>query len=314
MENINNKNYNENILGALNLLLMNIPQNLEPLEKVRWLYIKLGELFSYDYRVATDINVAKKEVDFSEEFISRYQTCKQISQIFNLMLNNIDEKIKSKIITRENPERGNFELKHEAIEITVDNSEKYLLDLTLDLYLIQSGCQTKQFGFTTNLEGTYDIIPLSDCKKMDTKMGLIKYGEYTDKKISDTKSKINMQDYSKMNKEEEFDYKINSIKYLIPKLPGYHESKMFIGKVLLDILTYKYKEYNLTYKSDNNMQLVTCYKIEYENDKYKWYLYNSQIGLIETSTLNIKNMLASGFKTNSKTLEEELDESNIKVR
>lgn len=308
MSNIENKtNFEENILSSLNLLLLNIPNDLSPIEKVRWIYIKTGELFSYDYRIANDSSVAKRKIDFSSDFVGRYQTCTQISTILNLMLNNIDPKVKSKIIQRTNPTRGHYDVEHEAVEINIDNEEKYILDLTLDLYLIQSGCQTKQFGYTGDMEGTCDIIPLSECQKMDEKMGLIKYGEYTDKRISDTKSRLNAQDYSNMTDEEKLDYKINGIKYLIPKFPGYHESKQFINKLLLDILRYQYKEYNLTYRKENSVELVTCYQIMYDNDKSKWYLYNSQVGLINTEPKNIENMLHLGWKTNSKSIYDELE-------
>ena len=48
----------ENVVGELNLLLLNIPDNLSLIEKIRWLYIKVGKLFSYDYRIANDSKVA----------------------------------------------------------------------------------------------------------------------------------------------------------------------------------------------------------------------------------------------------------------
>lgn len=53
MEKVNIKDINDsNIVSDINLILFNIPENVPTLDKVRWLYIKLGELFSYDYRVA----------------------------------------------------------------------------------------------------------------------------------------------------------------------------------------------------------------------------------------------------------------------
>ena len=89
----------ENIINELNLLLFNIPQDISLLEKIRWLYIKVGQIFCYDYRIAENINYAINEIDFSKDYINRYQTCTQISCIFNLMLNNL-KGCNSKIIQR----------------------------------------------------------------------------------------------------------------------------------------------------------------------------------------------------------------------
>ena len=55
---------------------------------------------------------------------------------------------------------------------------KYILDLTLDLYLIQSGCQTKSFAYETDSLNTYEIIPSTDIVNIDEKLGLIDNGCY----------------------------------------------------------------------------------------------------------------------------------------
>ena len=157
----------ENIVGELNLLLLNIPNNLSLIEKIRWLYIKVGKLFSYDYRIANDSNVAFKEIDFYNNYVSNYQTCLQISYLFNMMLNYIDPGIKANVIERKMDIRGRYEVEHQANEVILPSGEKYILDLTLDLYLIQSGCQTKHFDYETDASGEYDIIPLCDIKDMD---------------------------------------------------------------------------------------------------------------------------------------------------
>ena len=297
----------ENILSSLNLLLFVIPQDVPTIDKVRWLYIKMGELFSYDYRIANNESVATKQIDFMTDYVSRYQTCIQISYLLNLILNNIDG-VKSKIIQRKTTNRGTHNIEHEAVEVQIDEKEKYILDLTLDLYLIQSGCQTREFGYTTDPMGECDILPLMDVEEIDKRLGLIKNGEYTDKKIRDTKSRVNMMDFSQMTRDEEIDYRLTQIKQLIPNFPGYHEAKQFINKLFYEILCAPYKEYNLTYKENENVELVTCFEIISDNNSI-WYLYNSKVGLTKTSPQNIKNMMACGWTTRSKTLTEELEKS-----
>ena len=152
--------------------------NLTLLEKVRWIYIKAGELFSYDYTILDGDSVPR--VDLKEGYINSYQTCFGVSEILSMLLNHIDPGIKCNVIEREGVNRGRFEEKHRANEVIIGN-EKYILDLTLDLYLIQSGCQTKEFGFSSSPDVDYDIISLNECREMDEKMGLLKNGEYTDK-------------------------------------------------------------------------------------------------------------------------------------
>lgn len=297
---------NEDITDSLNLLLLNIPKNISTLEKIRWLYIKTGELFCYDYRIANDIKYATTPIDFSKDYINRYQTCTQIAYILNLMLNNIGN-CTSRIIERKTNIRGTSGVEHVANEVTLDTGEKFILDLTLDLYLIQSGCQTKQFGYTTDIENTCDIISLKECEKMDKKLGLIKNGEYTDKKIDEIKRLINLTDYSEMTTQEQIEYKINQIEQIIPRFHGIHESKQFINKLFTNILITPYKEYNLTHIKDNEMELLTCFKIGEEDC---WYLYDYDLGLIKTTTDTLKYMLSCGWSTKSQTLLEELSETS----
>ena len=47
MEKINKKDINDNnIIADINLILFNMPKNASYIEQIRWVYIKLGDLFS----------------------------------------------------------------------------------------------------------------------------------------------------------------------------------------------------------------------------------------------------------------------------
>ena len=180
----------ENIAPQLNELLHNVPDNVTLIEKIRWLYIKAGELFSYDYRIINDSSLAYKLVHFEDGFISRFQTCSQIAYLFDILLKNLDPSIKSEIFARRTDGRVDLGVQHYANLVILPDGTKYILDLTLDLYLIQSGCQTKQFGYTTDINGECDIIPLCDCYDMDQKMGLVHAEGYTDDKIKSVRERI----------------------------------------------------------------------------------------------------------------------------
>lgn len=301
MEKVNVKN--DNIVSDINLILFNIPENVSILEKVRWIYIKLGELFSYDYTVVSKPKEALKELTFEDNYISPYQTCIQISQIMNIILNSLGPECKSKIVDTQDSVRGINNSTHKANSVEFSNGEKYLLDLTLDLYLIQSGCQTKHFGFTTP-NGEYDILPLLECERIDKSFGIIKYGEYTDKKINDMKSRLNSIDYSSMTEDEILNYKLSMLNTLVPKFRGSHEGKMYLNKLFIEVLKSRFKEYHLTLQRENIDELATIYKFI---DTDSWYLYTPNLGLFRTSKENIKSMLNSGWISKSNSLFDDLE-------
>lgn len=301
MEKVNVKN--DNIVSDINLILFNIPENVSILEKVRWIYIKLGELFSYDYTVVSKPKEALKELTFEDNYISPYQTCIQISQIMNIILNSLGPECKSKIVDTQDSVRGINNSTHKANSVEFSNGEKYLLDLTLDLYLIQSGCQTKHFGFTTP-NGEYDILPLLECERIDKSFGIIKYGEYTDKKINDMKSRLNSIDYSSMTEDEILNYKLSMLNTLVPKFRGSHEGKMYLNKLFIEVLKTRFKEYHLTLQRESIDELATIYKFI---DADSWYLYTPNLGLFRTSKENIKSMLNSGWISKSNSLFDDLE-------
>ena len=64
-------NIKEDILNIIN----SIPNDTSDLEKARYVYIKLGKLFYYD-SINKDYD---KKCPLDSPYISRYQTCIQIS-------------------------------------------------------------------------------------------------------------------------------------------------------------------------------------------------------------------------------------------
>ena len=292
----------ENIMKDLNLIMLNIPNNLSSLEKVRWVYKKAGELFSYDYNY---INDEESQVIYEKDFIGNYQTCIEISSILNLMLNNIDSNVKSEIVERNVDSRGRVD-GHKCNVVSIGN-EKYVLDLTLDLYLIQAGFQTKNFGYYTTIYGDEDIIPLADLEEMDKKLGLIKFGEYTDKKVNDAKSRINAPKNKNLSFEENVDLRISEMNKLLYKYNGFLEGKNLINKLLHDFMNYYYKDYYLT----NENEMICCIQIS-NNEEEVWYLYSLSLGLIKTEKEKISQMLDSGWQTKSNSLDDELMESTLK--
>jgi hypothetical protein len=296
----------QNIIGDIKILISNIPTNVSTEEKIRWIYIKLGKLFSYDYRIADNENVANKKVNIEKDsYVGRYQTCLQISTVLCDVLNKIGPECHADYFERPREGRGVFKHEHQAVEVQTSKGNKYLLDLTLDLYLIQSGCQTMQFGFTSDSENEFDIIPLVDCEKMDHHLGLMpNEGYYTNKKILRLKQKFAIQNYENYSEKEIIEERIKDIKKLIPEFNGHYEGKQFVNKLFKELLGYNYAEYNLTYRGNDNMN--TLFIIMDKENKEHWYIYSNYYGLFSTNISNINTMLNSGWVTRSNTLEEKI--------
>ena len=113
------------------------------------------------------------------------------------------------MLERKIPGRS-FNKEHVATAVTFADGLKIILDLTLDLSNIQAGLKTKEFGFTTNETGEYDIISLSECAAMDKKLGFIT-DKYTDDYIDEFVDVLNKMDFSSKTPSEILDESIEKV-------------------------------------------------------------------------------------------------------
>lgn len=301
-----------NVYESINKIINFIPDNITALEKVRFVYINLGLLFSYDYRVAYDMKYAY--YDIKDNYIRKYQTCLQISEILNYILNKIDG-VKSTVIPRKIDNlRGAYGQDHVANKVEVENNgvkECYLLDLTLDLFYIQSGLKTRHFGFETDINSTYDIIPQIDNIEMDKKLNLPNICFNTDELILEIKNEFRLLE-NVLEPSELINSKLDKINLLLKNFTGYYEGKQFINYLFKEILQTQYKEYNLFYLKDNNIDLKSCFKISYKGYE-KWVMYSKLLGLIAVDTEMIEYYLNHGYQTKSESLLEEIQKNDKKI-
>lgn len=294
----------ENIISDLELILANIPDGLEPIEIVRWIYVKLGNIFSYDYNYVFDKDY-NFGYDLSNAYLNRYETCVQISNILSTILNHIDENIKCEVVERHRDDiRGVYNHEHVGNIVTLSSGEKYFLDLTLDLFRIQSGCRTKEFGYSM-VHGDEDIIPISDTDEIDKKLGLIKNNEYTDEKIKKIVDEIDSYDFSNCSFKEVLDYTFERLNSIMCSFVGHQEAKNYINMLFSKVMRCSYREFNLKY-IDNKM--ISVFMFEKNGEEY-WYVFDGLTGLIESSKEKLLNMLNDGWITRSNSLESLLQES-----
>ena len=297
------KKNSDNIIPFINLIMCNIPDEITDLEKIRYIYIELGKVFSYDYRIISDESVASEPLDYERNMIGRYKTCYQISDIFTLLVNNFVPNAKAKIIERTIPGR-HFSKEHVATEVEMPNHDKFLFDLTLDLYNIQAGLRTEHFGFETDSVSQYDIISQKECKEMDRKLGFVQSG-YTNDDIDRVKSELSQVDFSGKTPKEIIEYKITYCKEKLSKnFVGCHEGSRYIYKVLTEVLEPEelrsLKQYNLSYSNTDSINLVSVYGF---SDVNLFYLYTGAACLNKTTPKNIYQLLKNGWKTNSVSIQ-----------
>ena len=300
------------MIGELNLILLNIPDNLSSLEKAYWIYNKAGHIFSYDYRVANDIKIADKEIDFENNSSDYYQTCIQMSKLLSLMFNNI-EGLSAKVIPRFLPTRGMHVATrdHVAVELCDKKSnKKYIVDLALDLFQIQSGMLTEHFcrdeyAHSKDIENNpkYSTLSKSDCIRLDKVTGINTTGKYMNDVIDAAKKEL-LEIY-----KNDFDVDIVKIGFekvsdimLGKSFKGHLEGKQFVGRILSSFFSdigIDIREFNLYYKDSE--RIVTLFYIRQASGEV-FTLYSNDNGLIITSRDNIARMLRMGWTTRSDSL------------
>ena len=303
------------MISQLNSILLTIPQDFSPLEKAWWIYKKAGLIFSYDFRVSNDIGVVYSEIDFEKNSSNYYQTCWQISDLLCLMLNDI-EGLKANVIETNVEVRGQQanSVPHRCVELIVEEKEKYILDLTMDLFHIQSGMLPRHFAQETSniirfddkmeyVEGSekYFILSKRDLVKLDKQTKLNLTGKYTDDVIERARKNF-FREYTT-------DYQCHIIKYLNLLLDGKNfrgelEGKKYITYILnifLSPIGLGFKEYNLIY--GNSVGIITVFEIKNENI---YFIYSKEYGVSETNLEGIKKLMSSGWNTASETLKKKI--------
>lgn len=283
-------------------IIENMPKNLTDIEKVRYIYLEIGKIISYnvEYRHCIDTRFAK---DIYDEKITigsierkNYQNkiilvCKQASEILNETLNEIN--IKSKCIGLE---EGNQY--HVDVLVSVNN-KKYSLNIIRDAANIQKGLKT--IGFATTKK-TYngincDTITQDDLRIVDQKLGYCKNNMYMDEAIfilkEEMKNVENIKKYilqenpnlsdEKISKDIILKYKIDFIfRYIKNNLNekdkmGLVELRGFYGRIFKEILLKserdKIKIFDFYHKKNNKINYSTIYEIKLEKENV-YYIYD----------------------------------------
>ena len=308
----------ENMISQLNMILLLVPDNFSPLEKAWFVYNKAAFVFSYDFRVSSDISIAYKKIDFKKNTSGYHQTCWQISDLLCLMFAFFAGEMSANVIESNIEIRGQQlgEAPHKCVELII-GKDKYILDLTMDLFFIQSGMLPRYFASAKSNtirydhkmehgDGDYTVLSKDDLIKLDKRTQLNTTGKYVDDIINRESKKFFSEYAESLNCE-------NIISYLVEllrgkKFRGQVEGKKFIRYILnrfLSPIGLEYKEYNLINK--NGVGISTVFEILKED---VYICYDKELGVYKITLDMIKKILSSGWTTASETLKEKIFGNN----
>lgn len=300
---------------SIKTIIEEMPKDLTDIEKLRYAYLRCGQILSYDrdylYDKINDNNGYEKynketnifdlKIENSDNKIKG--TCKQMSDIYVQTVNNIFGKEIAKEIGYNEEEQD-----HVAVVAKLHGSY-YFMDLYSDIYRIQKGFTTKYFApsqkdlkkhrkryysIDKNLNRVkYETIPQKEMKKMDEKLGYVKFDMYMDDAIEKLREEMQdkeswkayIEDYEKIKKKNKKDvisrWKIDFIfRYIKNNIKDEDkleeiEIEKYIKKIYYSILTREEIKKNKlnTIHIHYNKKPSVLFKVDNKKGK-SYYIYN----------------------------------------
>lgn len=245
-------------LVTLDEIIGEIPDNLNEIEIIRYIYIKLGKFFIYNIEFLFSDRQMQEQV-YSKKFdvnkiYKRKKICSQIADVLSQAINKYVKNVNAATMIRTaKTENETDDFKHIATKVCTSNGEKYILDLTLDLYKIQNNLCTREFGYASYIDDDYDIISLRELREIDNNIGYTWKGLYMDEYINQIKKEMRNidlvkeyvinNDNNEIDEEKILEYKVDFIlKNLNVTNNGPVEAKQYIIYALSEILNDNEKE------------------------------------------------------------------------
>lgn len=275
-------------------------KGLEDIEKIRKIYLDMGNKFSYDrdylysdWDKSKEIyegTIMPKVVENTHSNNKIKATCKQMAFSLAEAINNIPKEITRENIVAKVVGYRPDEERHVGTLVTI-GQKKYYMDLYKDLYRIQRGMKTKYFAPSKeNLENIkqqyssvkeeiqdieFETIDEEELKQIDRKTVDLKYGLYIDDAIELLKKEMQdeqnlkqyIKNYDKINNKEERSKII--LKWKIEFIFRYLKNEVLedgIGIVEIDKI-YKKIYYSLLTEEEKRSSILSSIDI-HNKDKY----------------------------------------------
>lgn len=301
---------------SIKRIIEEMPKDLTDIEKLRYAYLRCGQILSYDrdylYDKINDDNGYEKynkEIDIlkleEEKQDNKLKvTCKQMSELNVKTVNNIFGREIAKEIGYKKGTQN-----HVAVLVQLDGNY-YFMDLYNDIYRIQKGLTTKYFApsqknLKIQRKRYYSIdkslkkvkcksISQNELKRMDEKLGYIKFGMYMDDVILKLREKMQdkdswkkyIEDYENIDKKNKkdaiFRWKIDFLfRYIKNNIQDEDkleeiEIERYFKKIYYTILTREEKKNNKlnTIHIHYNKKPSILFRIDNKREKL-YYMYNN---------------------------------------
>lgn len=234
-------------------------QNISEEELIRYVYLDLGKIFSFDLSFSfgntkTKKRIyanSKKEEDLDKAMESNIIICKSVSYIVEYILKNLGINIRT--VVAPNDER---KCPHMYNIVTPKEGEEYIIDLQADMENIQSHSFTKNYGLSTKSNKT-PVISRFDIEQMDRKLGFIDDEHYySDDYLYLLKSDIGyFTDFA-----EKVEFVLGNIDIHENKKIEYAERKWHHEKLLKELFSLEELK---------KIHMIDCYQGDGEKRQYK---------------------------------------------
>lgn len=291
------------------LVLKDMPHNLNTLEKARYIYIKLGMYLNYSTKYHNTTSTISKKMHNEDVDITNLNNNQVICIDWAI--------IYSKLLTEVGVENEIVNEYHRYVKFNYEG-KTWIADATggdyTDLARIKNGDETLNFGVFRVPDGITFFLHMRDCinnnsleerliKEIDEKLGLnkrekdkllefknfikqLQNGEYSIDGLS-------FEECSISAKLELFFEKLGAV------TTGYYEAKSFVKEYEYGFLSEEELKHvhGIELKrtnSDKEVDIVQCIYVE-EDDKYNYYLLTSGLPIYKAEPENIIALQTLGF-------------------
>ena len=320
MDNLNLDNGNS---ISIEELIGQIPEGLNEIQTIRYIYIKLGKFFNYNIEFLfsdkkTQEHVYNKKIDL-KKIDENSKICIHIAKYLSQAINHFVKNVNATTMIRSaRTEDEGDDFEHVATKVCTSNGEKYILDLTLDLYRIQNNLCTKEFGYSSYIDDDYDIISLRELRQIDNEIGYTWNELYMDEYVEQMKKEMRdinlVKEYVINNNCEEIDeqtileYKVDFILGNMDiKNNGPIEAKQYVvyamSEILKDEEKGRVKQFNLYNKKEKPKMTVGLRVIV--NDRRIYYIREENENFRKIEFKELAELINNDWYIKSQTINNE---------
>ena len=256
----------------------NMPQGLNELETVRYIYLELGKIKAFDIKyyygnrdTQRKIYALARRTERNTDEVAEKKTiiCVSLSYLFRDILKDMGIKC-NVVIDEEDAE------KHMHPVVHLSDGRLLDADVQMDLHKIQTGSKTKHFTMSEfEIADHNNLITDEEIKQIDKKLGYIK-NDYKDKELEELS-----QEVKKLDSNQALEHIINSTKLeKETDIQGYVEAQKYYYSVFNKMVPQYWEK---------KMYQIDCYRLAKDNSReYTLCMFSKEKEEIKTYMYSLK--------------------------